>query len=170
MNIASLTKIISHYFNQISYFFNFQEKKIKFNHPLHSSNICSPCVLGELNPVRDYGDIGRTSSWILQVYSKKFHTFSKISHFFNFGEKSKYPHPLRCTAPIYVLSMCNRKIIFVEGLLRYRPYKLMNIASLIKNISHYFKYFSLFQSLRKNKINPSLHSSNICSFHVQEEN
>ena len=61
---------------------------------------------------------------------KKFYIFSKNSHFFNFREKSKLT--LRCTAPIYVLSICKRKIKSVEGLRRYRPYKLMNILSPFK--------------------------------------
>ena len=156
---------------------------------------------------------------------KKFHIISKISHSFNFWEKSKLTP--RCTAPIYrvshnrlpgcpgqpflpvgqpkvdpwlpdkatnrfticiyvyvvgqpkclvgqpqfdtgcptgqpvfktnvkpwiyVLSMCKRKIKSVEGLLRYRPYKLMNIASLYIKFLHFFQRFLISSIFKKNK-------------------
>ena len=64
----------------------------------------------------------------------------------------------RYTAPVFHLSMCKRWIESNEGLLRYGPYKLMNTVSLLN-----------FRE-KKNKINPILHSSNICSFHVQDVN
>ena len=60
--------------------------------------------------------------------------------FFNIQEKTK--NNPRCIVPIYVLSMCKSKIAFIEGLPRYRPYKLMTIARLhkkfliISQISH----------------------------------
>ena len=75
---------------------------------------------------------------------KKFHIISKICHFLNFRENSKLIP--RCTAPIYVLSMCKRRIESVEGLPRYRPYKLMNIASpykkfhIISKICHFLNF------------------------------
>ena len=37
-------------------------------------------------------------------------------------------------------------------------------------ILHFFKEFKFLQFSRKIKINPALHSSNICSFHMQREN
>ena len=127
-----------------------------------------PYAKGKLNRWRGYGDTGRTNSCILQVHLRNFTFFSKNSNFFNFQEKSKLT--LRCTAPIYVLSICKRKIELMEGLRRYRPYKLMNIASPYKKFLHFFKEFSFLQFSRKIKINPALHSSNICSFHMQKEN
>ena len=54
---------------------------------------------------------------------KKFYIFFKELSFLKFSRKIKI-NP-RCTAPIYVLSICKRKIKSVEGLRRYRPQKLM---------------------------------------------
>ena len=91
--------------------------------------------------------------------------FSRISHFLNFQGKSKLTP--RCTAPMYVLSMCKRKIKSVEGLPRYRPYKLMNITTASPYKKFYiFSKISHFLNFREN----SKWSSNICSFHMQEEN
>ena len=110
-----------------------------------------PYAKGKLNPLRGYGDTGRTNSCILQVHIKKFYIFfSKNSHFFNFQEKSKLT--LRCTAPIYVLSICKRKIKSLEGLRRYRPYKLMNIASPYKKFYIFSKNSHLFNFREKSKL------------------
>ena len=64
------------------------------------------------------------------------------------------------------ISTCKTIIESIQRLLRCRPYKLMNIVSFCKS-SYFFKDISFFQFCRKIKINPSLHSSKTCSFHVQ---
>ena len=75
---------------------------------------------------------------------KKFHVISKISHSFNFQEKSKLTPS--CTDPVYVLSLCKIKIKSVEGLLRNRPYKLMKFVSIyrkfhvISKITHFLNF------------------------------
>ena len=149
-------------------YFNFQEKKTKIKlrctTPIYVLSICKRKIkfVEGLRRYRPYKLMNIANPY------KKFYIFSKNSHFFNFREKSKLT--LRCTAPIYVLSICKRKIKSVEGLRRYRPYKLMNILSPFKKFYIFFKEFSFLQFSRKIKINPALHSSNICSFHMQKEN
>ena len=81
---------------------------------------------------------------------KKFYIFSKNSHFFNFREKSKLT--LRCTAPIYVLSISKRKIKLVEGLRRYRPYKLMNILNPFKKFYIFSKNSHFVNFREKSKL------------------
>ena len=73
---------------------------------------------------------------VLMLHVTSFQFLQKI---FNFQEK-KTKIKLRCTTPIYVLSMCKRKIKSLEGLRRYRPYKLMNIANP-------YKKFYIFQRI-----------------------
>ena len=103
-------------------YFNFREK-YENQTTLHNSNyfLCmckrKSKYLEGLRRYRPYKLMNIASQF------KKFYIFSKNSHFFNFREKSKLT--LRCTAPIYVLSICKRKIKSVEGLRRYRPYKLV---------------------------------------------
>ena len=149
-------------------YFNFQEKKTKIKlcctTPIYVLSFCKRKIksVEGLRRYRPYKLMNILSPF------KKFYIFSKNSHFVNFREKSKLT--LRCTAPIYVLSIRKRKIKSVEGLRRYRPYKLMNILSPFKKFYIFFKEFSFRQFSRKIKINPALHSSNICSFHMQKEN
>ena len=51
---------------------------------------------------------------------------------------------------VYVLFMCKRKIKSVQGLLRNRPYRLMNIASPYKNF-YIFKIFLISSIVKKNQ-------------------
>ena len=119
-------------------------RKININPILHRSNICSFHVR-ERNGIR----WGITEIQAVQIHEyfksiQEILHFSKISHFLDFQERSKLT--LCCTAPIYVLSMCEREMESMEGLQRYRPYKLMNIASpykkfyIFSKISHFFNF------------------------------
>ena len=116
-------------FSKNSRFVNFREKSkltLRCTAPTYVLSICKRRIksVEELRRYRPYKLINIASPF------KKFYIFSKNPHFVNFREKSKLT--LRCTALIYVLSICKRKIKSVEGLRRYRPYKLMNIASPFK--------------------------------------
>ena len=166
MNIANPYKKF-YIFSKNSHFFNFREKSkltLRCTAPIYVLSICRRKIksVEGLRRYRPYKLMNILSPF------KKFYFFSKNSHFVNFREKSK--STLRCTTPIYVLSICKRKIKSVEGLRRYRPYKLMNISSPFKKFCIFFKEFSFRQFSRKIKINPALHSSNICSFHTRKEN
>ena len=121
MNIASPYKKF-YIFSKNSHFFNFQEKSkltLRCTAPIYVLSIYKRKIksMEGLRRYRPYKLMNIASPY------KKFYIFSKNSHFFNFQEKSKLT--LRCTAPIYVLSICKRKIESVEGLRRYRPYKLV---------------------------------------------
>ena len=129
-------------------YLNFREK-YENQTPLHNSNyflcMCKRKTksLEGLRRYRPYKLMNIASPF------KKFYIFSKNSHFFIFQEKSKLT--LRCTDLIYFLSICERKIKSVEGLRRYRPYKLMNIASPFKK----FQFFQriLISSIFKKNLN-----------------
>ena len=128
MNIANPYKNFT-FFSKNSHFFNFREKSkltLRCTAPIYVLSICKRKIksVEGLRRYRPYKLMNILSPF------KKFYIFSKNSHFVNFREKSKLT--LRCTAPIYVLSICKRKIKSVEGLRRYRPYKLMNILSPFK--------------------------------------
>ena len=103
--------------------FSRKKNKLRCTTPIYVLSICKRKIksVEGLRRYRPYKLINIANPY------KKFYIFSKDSHFFNFREKSKLTR--RCTAPIYVLSTCMRKIKSVEGLRRYRPYKLMNILS-----------------------------------------
>ena len=88
---------------------------------------------------------------------------------FQFSKKKKNQNQTRCTTPIYVLFICKKEIKSVEELRRYRPYKLMNILSPFKKFYIFHRIF-ISSIFKKIKINPALHSSIICSFHIQKEN
>ena len=138
------------------YIWNFSfpqfSRKIKINPLLHSSNIYS-FHMRERNRIQ----WGVTEIQAVQTheYCKSIQEilhFSKISHFLNFHENSKLT--IRCTAPIYVLSICEREMESMEGLRRYRPYKLMNIASPYKKF-YIFQRFSHFLNFQeKSKLTP----------------
>ena len=133
MNIASPFKKF-YIFSKNSHFFNFREKSkltLRCTAPIYVLSICKRKIksMEGLRRYRPYKLMNIASPF------KKFYIFSKNSHFFNFQEKSKLT--LRCTAPIYVLSICKRKIKSMEGLRRYRPYKKFYIFS--KN-SHLFNF------------------------------
>ena len=128
--------VTSFQFLQIFQFSRRKKTKIKLRctTPIYVLSICKRKIksLEGLRRYRPYKLMNIANPY------KKFYIFSKNSHFVNFQEKSKLT--LRCTAPIYVLSICKRKIKSVEGLRRYRPYKLMNILSP-------FKKFYIFQRI-----------------------
>ena len=147
MNILSPFKKF-YIFSKNSYFVNFQEKSkltLRCTAPIYVLSICKRKIksVEELRRYRPYKLMNILSPF------KKFYIFSKNSHFVNFQEKSKLT--LRCTAPIYVLSICKRKIKSVEGLRRYRPYKLMNILSPFKKFYIFSKnsHFVNFQEKSK---------------------
>ena len=118
----------------------------------HPQSFFFLCVIGEFNPLRGYRDTNCTSSMNIASPYKKFHVISKISHSFHFQEKSKLTPS--CTDPVYVLSMCKRKIKSVEGLLRYRPYKLINIASMYKKFHVISKISHSVNFQDKSKLTP----------------
>ena len=99
---------------------------------------------------------------VTEIQAVQTHEYCKsiqeILHFFKdfsfspFSRKSKLTS--RYTAPIYVLSMCKRRIEYIEGLLRYRPYKLMYIASPYKKF-YLFQRFLIFLIFEKNQNQPS---------------
>ena len=98
-----------------------------------------------------------------------FHKFSVLANISIFKEKKAKIKP-QCTTPIYVLSMCKRKIKSVEELRRYRRTNSWILQVHIRIFYIFFKEFSFLQFSRKIKINPALHSSNIFSFYIQKEN
>ena len=129
-------------------YFNFQKKKkikLRCTTPIYVLFICKRKIksVEELRRYRPYKLINILSPF------KKFYIFSKNSHFVNFQEKSKLT--LRCTAPIYVLSISKRKIKSVEGLRRYRPYKLINILSPFKKFYIFSKNFHFVNFQEKSK-------------------
>ena len=106
-----------------------------------------PCARAKLHLLSCYRDTGRTSSSILQVYVRYFTLFQRflISLILT----------LCCTAPIYLISMCKRRIKFVEGLPRHMPYKLMHIASLYQKFDFFSKISPLFLNFQeKSKLTP----------------
>ena len=128
--------------------FNFQEKKQKSNSVTQLQYMFFPCARGKLKlklPVEELRRYRPHKLMNIASPYKKFYIF----HFFNFREKLKLT--LCCTAPIFVLSMCRGKIKSVEELRRYRPYKLMNIASPYKKFYIFSKnsHFLNFQEKSK---------------------
>ena len=125
INIASPYKKF-YIFSKNSHFFSFQEKSkltLRCTAPIYVLPICKKRT-ESVEGLRRYRPYKLMN---IAIPYKKFYIFSKNSHFFNFKEKSKLT--LRCTAPIYVLSICKRKIKSLKGLRRYRLYKLINNAS-----------------------------------------
>ena len=62
--------------------------------------------------------------WSVQIH-KYCRSLNKNHIFFKDFSFSQLPSIARLTAPIYVLSICEMRIESVEGLRKYRPYKLM---------------------------------------------
>ena len=149
MNILSPYKKV-YIFSKNSHFFNFREKSkltLRSTSPIYVLFICKRKTksIERLRRYRPYKLMNIASPY------KKFYIFSKNSHFFNFWEKSKLT--LRSTAQIiYVLSICRRKIKSVEGLRRYRPYKLMNIASPYKEFYIFSKNCHFLNFREKSKL------------------
>ena len=118
---------------------------------------------GKLKPSRSCRDTGRTNSWILQVHIRNFTLFQRLLLlFFKFRGKSKLTS--RCTAPIYVLSMCKRKnkwaVTEIQAV-QAHEYKKFYIIS---KISHFVNF-------RENSKLTSRYTAPIyIFFHVQEKN
>ena len=81
------------------------------------------CARGELNPLRGYGDTGRTNSWILQVHTciRNFTFFQRFLFFFQFSRKIKINPPLHSSNK----RSCPCARGKLDPLRRYRPCKLM---------------------------------------------
>ena len=84
--------------------------------------------------------------------------------------KKNQNSPLVAQLQYMFFNLCEREMETKERLRRYKPYKLMNIASPHKKFYIFQRFLFFFQFSRKIKLNLPLHSSNICSFHVRERN
>ena len=125
MNIASPYKKFHILFFKFSFFFQFS---IKIKLLLYSSRILSFHIQEE-NWI-SWGVAEIQAAQIHEcckstVYKKFQFIFFEVFSFFQFSREKNNPAYPRCTALIFGLSICKRRIEFVDSLRKYRPYKLM---------------------------------------------
>ena len=142
--------------------------KIKINLSLHSSNICSFHVR-ERNGIRG----GVTAIQAVQTHEYcKFHT--RNFTFFKDFSFSQFFRKIKINPTLHSSNICSFHVRMDNsirwGVTEIQAVQTRKYCKSIQEILHFFKDFSFSQFSRKIKINPSLHTSNICSFHARERN